>query len=222
MGLADFLYRCPRCGHDPTIPEDRSARCSGCGALFSPLGARIAVAPADAPRTTATAAELAEAMARMGGPWTAATDPEGLIRYAAQARLMVGDQSVPIRSAAGLMGFMEDMEPGGSGLLELTDASLVFTPDSDPASKRGPSDPVSKRGPSEPASATALALDAIDAIQTSSSAVQVRSGAVLYAFRFATDSPLRWETLLRGSVQRRYREQGRGVILEFQPRIVTR
>jgi hypothetical protein len=110
------------------------------------------------------------------------------------------------------MGFMEEMEPRGSGLLELTDASLVFTPDLDPASQPGPS---------EPAPATALALDAIDAIQTSSSAVQVRSGAVLYAFRFTTDSPLRWETLLRGSVQRRYLEQGRGEILEFQPRIVT-
>lgn len=222
MGLTDLLYRCPRCGHDPTIPEGRTARCSGCGAVFSPQGARIAVVPAAAPPTTATAAELAEALARMDGPWTAATDPEGRIRYAARARLMVGDRSVPIRSGTGLMGFMEDMEPRGSGLLELTDASLVFTPDVDPASQPGPSEPASQPGPSEPAPAMALALDAIDAIQTSSSAVQVRSGAVLYAFRFTTDSPLRWETLLRGSVQRRYLEQGRGEILEFQPRIVTR
>lgn len=35
MPLVYLLYRCPRCGHDPTEGKGDEARCPSCGARFS-------------------------------------------------------------------------------------------------------------------------------------------------------------------------------------------
>jgi hypothetical protein len=58
------------------------------------------------------------------------------------------------------------------------------------------------------------------ALQGSSSEVQVSpASGGLVAFRLAEDSPRRWEEALKAGLRAVWRHQGRGEIVEFQPRI---
>lgn len=58
------------------------------------------------------------------------------------------------------------------------------------------------------------------ALQASSSCLHLSlPGDRLVQLRFATDSPRRWEEMLRALVRDAYRRAGQGAVLEFQPRI---
>jgi hypothetical protein len=58
------------------------------------------------------------------------------------------------------------------------------------------------------------------ALQGSSSELQISpaSGGIV-AFRLASDSPRRWEERLKGLLRAHWEREGRGEIIEFQPRI---
>ena len=93
-----------------------------------------------------------------------------------------------------------------SGSLELTEEALILA---------------SSNPESEKAQKTWPLLD-IRAVQTSSSSLQFSPVAGgLMELRFPHDSPFRWEGLLRNALRKAYAREGRGRIVEFQPRIVT-
>lgn len=121
------------------------------------------------------------------------------------------DEERPVRFNGELVGFVEHLGRARDGILELAEeALLLWLPESVPGAER-PGEPFARWD-----------LLEIGAIQTSSSAVQIalRSGGLVH-FRFAEDSPHRWEGLLQDALREAFRRSGRGEILEFQPRIVT-
>ena len=64
---------------------------------------------------------------------------------------------------------------------------------------------------------------AVRAIQASSSSLQLSlPDDRLVQLRFLDDSPRRWEELIRHLLSEAYERAGRGRVVEFQPRIVTR
>ncbi len=182
------------------------AWCGRCGARFGRArsGCRIEVRQGNEPSEPRPAAELADAIDAWGGPMTAATDPNGTIRYEAraQARWRVGEEAVRYRGR--LMGFQERMGASTPGVLRATGDRLEFDPE---------------------AAVPANAWDWFElrAIQTTSARLQIRTGAgELVQFRFEEDSPRRWEVLARRLVSRAYDGQGGGAVVEFQPQIVLR
>ena len=63
----------------------------------------------------------------------------------------------------------------------------------------------------------------LGAVQATSSSLQLSlPGDVLVQLRFLDDSPRRWETLMRRMISDAWERAGRGRVVEFQPRIVTR
>ena len=203
MGLADFLYRCPRCGHDPMARKGSRVACPSCGAVFSPsTGGRILIEQADRSPALVPAKELGRILDSLGGPLTAATDAQGRIRYGTMVLASAGVGMEPVRLGGEVVGFIEALGSAQRGRLEATDRELSFRAEAAAESAVTP-------------------LDSIRCIQTSSSSLQVGIDRGLSQFRFEVDSPRRWETLLRELIRREYRRQGRGEILEFQPRIVT-
>jgi hypothetical protein len=206
MALAHFLFRCPLCGHDPMSGRGDQAWCGGCSARFGRgrVGCRVEVNQAKGPPEARPAAELADAIDARGGPMTAATRADGTIRYEARARARwrVGEEAVRYRGR--LVGFQERMGTATPGVLRATADGLEFDPESG-------------------ASTDAWPWLELRAVQTSSSRLQIRTGAdELVQFRLEKDSPRRWEVLVRRLVSRAYDRQGRGEVVEFQPRIVLR
>src|SRR6185437_16188981 len=73
-----------------------------------------------------------------------------------------------------------------------------------------------------PADTVVWPFEALEAVQASSSTLQVRGrGQPVGSFKFPDGSSRFWEELLCGVLQSRATAEGRGRIVEFQPRIVT-
>lgn len=208
MPLKHLLYRCPSCGHDPTEGVKDVAECRACGTSYRRGRAdpgRILVAPTDGsePREVAPGT-LVDAIEAHGGPRTAARAPDGSIRYEADVEASRSEEAErPLRHRGQLLGFVERLGDGWKGRLVATGDALSLLRDGEPVNHWN-------------------LLD-LGAIQASSSALQIstRENRV-FQFRFAGDSPRRWEDLLRWLVAEAYRREGRGEVVEFQPRIVTR
>ena len=127
-----------------------------------------------------------------------------------------GEES-PVRWRGELLGFAEAMGEAVSGTVALSRGALTFTPDPRPPGSQDAHGPAAGGQEEE-----IWPLLEIRAIQTSSSSLQFSPvGGGLVELRFPSDSPYRWESLLRHAVRRTYREAGLGEIVEFQPRIVT-
>lgn len=208
MPLRHLLYRCPACGHDPTSGIKDVAECPECGASYrrgrSDPG-RILVTPPDgSPGREVRAGRLVDAIEELGGPRTAARAADGTVRYEAnvEARRSEGDD-LPLRYRGEVLGFVERLGEGQDARLVATGEALSLLRNGDPVNHWN-------------------LLD-IAAIQASSSALQISTReARVVQFRFRDDSPKRWEDLLRWLVAEAYRREGRGEVVEFQPRIVTR
>jgi len=198
MPLIAFLYRCPTCGHDPLVGKGDRARCDGCGTRFA-RGKRGQICAGDSVRS---ARDLAQAIEEFGGPLTAATAPDGSIRYAAPVEAAQCVAMDPIQGLHEFMGFAERWGGAVPGTLEATDVAVSFSPD----------------GGGEGTRVTLLDLRAI---QTASSALQLATAGDLTEYRFLEDSALRWESLVRALVRRSWADAGRGDVVEYQPRIVA-
>ncbi len=208
MPLRHLLYRCPTCGHDPTSGVGDVAECPACGASYRrgrADPARILVVPGDgAEGREVPPGELVDAMEELGGPRTAARAPDGSLRYEAEVETRRSEEvEIPLHHRGEVLGFVERLGDAEEGRLVATADSLSLLRNGDPVSHWNHLD--------------------IGAIQASSSALQVstRENRVFH-FRFVEDSPKRWEDLLRWLVAEAYRREGRGEVVEFQPRIVTR
>jgi DNA-directed RNA polymerase subunit RPC12/RpoP len=211
MPLTYLLYRCPRCGHDPTVGEGDEAHCPACDTRFSRgrEGGRIRVrAPGDevwevsSQRLTAAV----DAWNRSAEHPEAA---EAALSRAAQVEVRRSAREEPFRFGGELLGFVETLGEAREGVLELSSGALTLWPEG--GRGEGP-DPVDQ-----------WPLLDIRALQTSSSSLQISPGdGGMIQFRFRDDSPRRWEDLLRRVLKNAYRKAGLGEILEFQPRVVTR
>ena len=198
MSLVVFLYRCPACGHDPLVGKGDRARCGACGTRFE-RGKRGQIRAGDSVRP---ARDLARAIEEFGGPLTAATAPDGSIRYTTRVEAVRCVAMDPIQGLNEFLGFAERWGEAVPGTLQATDAAVSFSPD----------------GEGEGGHVSHLDLRAI---QTASSALQLVTAAGLTQYRFLEDSVLRWESLLRTLVRRSWADAGRGEVAEFQPRIVA-
>ncbi|RMH16711.1 MAG: hypothetical protein D6701_08460 [Gemmatimonadetes bacterium] len=204
MPLRHLIYRCPECGHDPVLGEGDRAHCDGCGTSFE-RGERslVRVIPAGTPPHGApcrTARELIEAIDGHGGPL-----PPGRDGYAADALRRTASRHRPLKRRGRVLGFYEALGAPEAGVLAIDADTLRFRPTA-----------------TEGEVSEWRLLD-LRAVQTSSAAVQVTDPrGTLVQFQFPVDSPRRWEQLLHRFLRAAYQRAGRGEILEFQPRIVTR
>lgn len=209
MSLRILLYRCPVCGHHPLTGAGDEASCPGCGVLYHRGGApaliRIIPGGGEEEAVEVPAAVLTRALEEWGGAVsTASREPEGGLRAEADVQLTCGEEESVLRARGEFVGFREKMGETEAGRLILEPSRLHFSPSS------GMGD-------------MAWALRDIRGVQTASSALQLymASGLLLH-FRFVDDSCRRWDELLRHAIQEVWREEGRGEIAEFQPRITVR
>jgi hypothetical protein len=213
MPLVYLLYRCPRCGQDPLEGEKDEATCSACGVRYSRGGERGLIQVREpsgevweVPGHRLTAA--LEGWREKEGSDSAAPDTP-IHRTQVEVRQTGRDSQV--WWGGELLGFAEAMGEPTSGTLQLSDNGLIL------CTGTGGPNGLEGGNPSE-----IWPLLEIRSVQTSSSSLQFSpSAGGLVQFRFQSDSPFRWESLLRHALRRAYRREGLGEIVEFQPRIVT-
>lgn len=204
MALPDLLWACPVCKEDRSLqPDGRDHRCQACGTVFRRGdGASI---EARAPDGSRTARHPTEWLALLPQPETIVhqrvNGPDLIRKATAAARRVVGWDALHDRD-----GYLNRIEVWGDpvpGELVLRPDDLTWTPAS-----------------GEPGG---WSLEEIGAVQASSRALQIRGkGNPLVQFDFEHDSVFLWERLLHVVLRDFYGRTGRGEILEFQPRIVTR
>jgi hypothetical protein len=138
-----------------------------------------------------------------GGPLTEATNSDGSISYSAHAYFEGLLEVEAVRAGGRLLGFAEQPRRPQEGILEVKDRGFSF------------------RGVWVPR--TRWLLKDVSALQVSTRALQI---GIRYAgtaqFTFPRASTYRWEQLLHHLLRAVWRSEGRGEILEFQPRITTR
>jgi hypothetical protein len=206
VALSDLLWACPECAEPGAIAPDGSCRC---GAVFSrgkgasiqvrlPDGRVIARSPAEWVDRLPDPAILLE-RADEGG--NEGKKEDALRRARVAAREATG--STIVRSGRRYLNRVEKYGAQELATLEIHPDHLLYRPD------RGNA----RRWP----------LEALTAVQTSSSTLQIRGrDQPLMSFRFLDDSLFLWELLLHAALRSFYRRTRRGEIVEFQPRIVTR
>ncbi len=199
MPISNLLWACPLCGEDRALQDGDV--CGACGAAFrrGPEATIIATALGE-PETTASAAEW---LARLPDPASLlGSDP---IRSArAEIREVVRHEVV-----SGESGYLNRIEVLGDPVA----GSVRLTPDRLIVEREGGSASRSEEWP----------LETLTAVQTSSSSLQLkRRDEPLASFRFLDDALYLWEQLIRAALRDFYGRTGRGVIREFQPRIVAR
>ncbi len=220
MSLTYLLYRCPKCGQDPLDGYKDECACPTCGTSYSRSGpgGRIRVVEADGTCWEVPSWRLTRTLEAIGGPHPRARRGEGL-SYRAGVEVRVARREEPVWHKGELQGFAERLGESREGVLEITaEAMLLWAPGAlDDEEGRGPGTAAHGASPME-----SWKLMDIRAVQTSSRALQIspKEGG-LVQFRFPEDSPKRWEELLKSALRHRYEQEGRGTILEFQPRIVT-
>lgn len=205
MALHDVLYRCPGCGHDPLTGQRDRAQCTACGREYErrKAGGTIHVSHEGVVEEFPIA-DLVQGIEDLGGAVTAAVGPDGAIAYAALVRAQESEVESPVRFRGKVLGYVEQLGEGEPGRLSIDDEAIRFVPDAADAESK------------------IWTLLEVRAVQSSSSAVQISpmmGGVVL--FRFESDSPLRWESLVKHTMQRAYDRAGKGKIREFQPRVVS-
>ena len=221
MALHHLLFRCPQCGHDPTEGERDHAACPACGATFLRVrkGGEIRIqTPSEEPREERIE-ELLRRIDDFGGALESDMGPDGRVRRTSEVLMRKSSEEQPLRFKGSVLGFVEALSEGEHGHLHLQEDRLAFVPSGGQEDEGAPT----VSGPVESAGNSAETWDLLDirAVQSASSAVQISPpGGGMVQFQFVSDSPFRWEALLKAALQTAYAEAGRGEIREFQPRIV--
>lgn len=202
MPLHHLLYRCPVCGHDPTTPDGHGARCGACGARFDRgESASIVTTPASGPTRADAAADLVDAIGEWEGKSPSGFGADGRLDYSADVtyKRVVGQGTVYHSEV--VAGFYETFSALQEGHLHISSQGVALSSD-------------------DGESFNWLWAD-VRAVQTSSRSLQLNlKPDGLFDFRFADDSPRRWEDLLHSALQAFYEASGER-IREFQPRIVS-
>lgn len=202
MALTDLCYRCPKCGHHPMDGRGDRARCRSCGTRVARRRGRLFVSGANDETHEVEASKLLQDIELQEEFGDGAFRPAA--SFACSARVLVAwrDKERAIWYKGTLRGFSESMAPGAWGTVAAGRDQVGI----------------------EAASVESGRWSYLElrAVQASSSSLQLSlPGGRLVQLRFAADSPRRWEEMLRALVRDAYRRAGRGVVLEFQPRIET-
>lgn len=194
MAIRDLLWACPLCRALASIrPVGRSEICQHCGARFERVsGARIRVS--DATRT-----EVREPIEWEGELPRVDSLPENGVLGPEPITLRLGTRARPVRAGRRVLGWAERFGPRQPGTARLSPDSLDLR--------------------LQTGTRWEWPLGAIDAVQPSSSTLQIHARGTLLSIRFHVSSVRRWEALLCVSLQNLYTRTGRGVITDFQPRI---
>lgn len=204
MALHHLLYRCPRCGADPTTGERDRALCPSCGRTYVRVreGRRIRILDREGRVENALVQTLVGDIERQGGSLSVARRADGTVEYSADVRVTRALSEDAVVHEGRLLGYIERMSDPVPGVLTITDDALIFRPAEQPAEEH-------------------WRLRGLKAVQTSSAALQIspQEGPVVQ-FRFVADSPFRWEDLLRTLLVQAYAREGLEIV-EFQPRIVA-
>lgn len=203
MALTDLLWACPRCGERRGWEgSGRKARCSGCGTRFEAGRGGVIVADGPGGREAASAAEWDARLPDVVAPDSDDAAAPGAAR--ARVELRRAERLETVRYAGAYVGRFERFGKPIGGELVLTRDRLLFEAD-------------------EPANSREWGLGDLHAVQGSSGTLQLRAAREpVLSFRFADDSCRFWEALVSEALQRLYEREGRGEIVEFQPRISTR
>lgn len=228
MPIRDLLGACPACGGEGEFRRSRwkGEWCGGCGARFRRTsGSAIEMRAPDGSRAVRPATEWVRASpAEAAGLGLAGRthgqagirgvrpelQPDGTPLQSRGAPLRQSDVIVrrrvrqePIRTGGTYLNRIDRFGAPEPGVLILQPDAIRFRPE-----RRDP-----ERWP----------LDDIAAVGSSSGTLQLRlrHGRVL-AIAFPADSLRLWEEAVRAALRSRYRADGRGEIIEFQPRILTR
>ena len=148
-------------------------------------------------------AELVDRIRDHGGPLAAATPSGAVLHYESDVLYHGPVSEEPLRDQGRLLGYVERPGRARRGVLEVTERDLSF---------RG-------AGGQE----VRWQLSDVTALQVSTRSLQIgirRLGTV--QMTFLEDSTFRWEELLQHVIREVWRGEGRGDILEFQPRITGR
>lgn len=213
MPLTYFLYRCPRCGHDPMEGAADEAFCPQCGLHYSRGGdgGLIRIQDPSGEVWEVPAYLLTDALEAWDGAGESKSEAPGGPLHRAEVQVRQSGSEAPVRWGGELLGFAEAMGDASEGLLEISEEALTLRPLSEKSAGRAPV-----------VALKSWHLMDIRAVQTSSSSLQFSpSAGGLVEFRFPHDSPFRWEQLLRNALKSAYRRRGIGEIVEFQPRVVT-
>ena len=202
MPIEHLLYRCPRCGHDPTMATPRGAWCESCETSFE-QGSRSVVIThsADGKIEEYSVNTLMETIEKLGGPSRDIFDHNGEEPYEARVTVSRGNNHKSVRWKGRVIGFFEHITERRFATLKLKKDDLILAWDGQ--------------------NSLVWPLENLTAIQVSSKAIQINiKGEGLYQIEFISDSPRRWEDLLQYTLYRFYKTQGQKII-EFQPRIIT-
>lgn len=204
MAIGDLLWACPRCGREGGLARvsRREHACAGCGTRYRRAeGASIEAIGPDGGRTTCSAAAWIDALPELGEERFLAGEAAEIHAEPAVARFAAA-RSI-IRQRGLFLNRVETFGPRMQGRLALRADRLVFEGETER--------PIAWR------------VDAITAVQAASRDLQVKArGCDLVMFRFPQGSARFWEELLTRWLRRHYHAEGRGAIVEFQPRISTR
>lgn len=198
MAIRDLLWACPLCGPPARLrAQRRGDRCERCGTHYRRgPGSMIVANPPAAEPITHRAAQWLDMLPRLDQ---------------AAEEMAQGPEPVEIRIARGrealydgdeLLGWAESYGPRLRGTLTITPEHL--------------------RLDAFNAGTIELGLDRITAVQPSSATLQIKARAQpVVEIRFIEASVRLWESRIQQALRKRYREEGRGEIVEFQPRVTS-
>jgi len=197
VAIADIVYACIECGGVETLrPAGDAETCERCGTRYCRVdGALIRAERPGRPPETRSAGEWLDLLAAIGADSPHAIRPAPVL-------LRIADRQRPHRAAGMYLGRIESFGPELEGVLSLAGDRLAVQTE---------------------AARFEWSLLELTAVQPSSRALQlkVRNGPLL-SFKFPEGSAVLWETRVQRALQDLYTSLGRGTIIEFQPRIVTR
>lgn len=196
VAIRDLLWACPTCRAISSIQAARRhEQCTGCGTRFRRgMGATIIATRTDGVVEAKPAALFEDLL-----PPLDQIPVAGGRLGPRPAQIRIARKAVPIRDRGEFLGLAERFGPRIIANVSLNDEALAI---------------------GVPEAPMVWPLEAITAVQPSSSTLQVHSRIhPLVSIRFLIDSVRLWEAVLQQKIRARYRAAGRGTVITFHPRI---
>jgi hypothetical protein len=204
LAIKDLLWACPECGRERGLRRrGRVEVCIDCGTRFRRGAGDLIEAERPGQGTVARPARAwLERLPEARLPWEGAESQAGCV-FEERVEIRVAEGQRAIRLGRQFFGWVERFGPKHRGTLRLGPEGLSF------------------RG--EDGQERSWPLAALTAVQASSSSLQLKARQEpVVSIRFPEGSARLWEALVERALRLRYRAEGRGEIVEFQPRIVAR